>query len=338
MTTTKKTLLAAAVSAMFGVTAPAWAGSIITFDPDGLGGGFTPKPITTFDWQPGNALALNGNLSAESIGSTFASTTLVQAILGSAYNASDSSGFYGLNAPGGPDLTYVISLPELITVDSSTGVSLALDTSPGTTNFFRIYQGGTVASDLLGTGFNGAGGAKLILDGTISLSTGSFKVVDTVGTSVPVSPLDQVSPNNYSGVYTMEGTGSTALLVNVAINNFDQDYFPIGITALTLSFDTTLFNPFNKVNPSGQFWDGTDLVSPKIGTLNGGNQTIANTLVPGLGLSVSCEGTGDCDFQFQADASNDFTQTVPEPGTLVLLGIGLLGLGGGTLRGRKNRA
>ena len=66
--------------------------------------------------------------------------------------------------------------------------------------------------------------------------------------------------------------------------------------------NATLIDPYKQIDPSRLFGG----YAPNLGTING------------------LTGT---DFIFQADANGSFVRTVPEPASLVLLGVGLAAAG-----------
>jgi hypothetical protein len=125
--------------------------------------------------------------------------------------------------------------------------------------------------------------------------------------------LDQ-SPNGdqHPGVLTDQGNGSNTLQINVTFA--DSNFFKSNVTSLTIDAQDTgnLAVPFSQADPA--FLVGGN--APKYGNIGG-------TLING-----QCGATqGTCDFQFQTDNSTSFNAT-PEPGSIALVALGLLSLGG----------
>lgn len=235
-------------------------------------------------------------------------------------------------------------------------------------NYLQIYWDDTTdASDLHGTGFNnttdtsdgtalppgstvytappGAGhavtsvvdpNARLILDATIDQIFSSVFEVSTA----PITNLDSFGTDNFPGIDSVVGSGATTL--SASLNFFDPTFFDFGVHPTNLLM--TLFNssqilPFNGTNPSARFLTGsTTTAAGSTPVLDGAGLNL------GEGLGSVSLGTinggqigagGGPDIQFQVDGSSSFA-VVPEPGSLVLLSLGALGLGLARTRRRKS--
>ncbi len=385
--------LAAGFLLMAGLSAPALGSDAITFDPDGPGGNSAISDIVTFDWTPGNTLAVGGNAAVQtfigtstgihSIVNTVTSDVRVEITAGgdpptlgadeamltsqfvggtsnpfSVFYQAKLAGFVKVGGdPGSPEsppglntsyeITAVARFDERVStvfVDFAAGTAnVNFAHVPNADEYLEIYYGAGAAfnaSDLNGTGFND--GVKILEADILAgpgLFTSNFAASLALDGSLITDVLDKVNPNDYLGLTTITGIGSTQFTAQVT--DFDPAFFvdvlsTVGFTAET---ENTQGLPFTKVDPSSAFLvnsAGTAEFEAPV-TSGAGDPTDP---IYGIG-SVNGQflgAGGGPSIQFQADASTSFERVsgvVPEPATAAL---GLMGLAGLALGRRRNHA
>lgn len=323
----QKKLMAASIALGLGVAAASAQADLFTFDPTGTPGATgNISGAALIDEAPGNSLGVGvgGGFGAVA-GTQF--TLLYQANLGTIQGTNNNNLFS--NGAGGNFFTIVGAFPEVVLPTSST---TSADFGLGSTgpNEFNIYATNALGDNLTGTGFT-SGTSILrahVIDssGHFGFNTGPASTTSgchnnpTFG-GVQTGNLDQ-SPNGnqWGSQQTACGSGSADLTLQIDFAN--ANYFPDLFTGSSFVFHVTnssLVDPFKQVDPSRSFQGHTtNLGGP--GSVNGltcGATTPSIAPAPG------------CDFIFQSDANGSFIrETVPEPASLALFGIGLAAIGG----------
>lgn len=310
-------------------------------DPFGLGGAGGTYEVANLGWNNGNSISTplfqaDGTTPLKSVNETAVGDTIQTYGHAKLQGLSDSDGNTFLIAGFNPNSwSYVFGFSETVTSAPVTGERVfRTSTVAGKANFFQVWANGTTAADLSGKGFNGDGGATLLIAGTIAdydpltgIGQTSFDSSDSAGA------LDQFGVDNYAGYSSFTGTGGGK--VNVKIETINDKYFLDGISLLTLDLITDTFQnlPFLQVNPSSCFWDGSAYFS------GAGNGIADGCGAAGDGGTISllngdgglAGGGNDADpawtnTMFQTRATTVLPTGLPEPGTLALLGLGALGM------------
>jgi PEP-CTERM motif len=200
-------------------------------------------------------------------------------------------------------LTVVGSFTEVVASSSGTEATFALAPTQSPNSFFELYYNPTVvANNLAGTGFNVG---TLVLAGTPAPTLASVSVFSLSSPGGTLPSFDQFS-NHYPGITSVGGSGSSLLSANIT---YENPAF-VGTRISSIQFNSSLVTPFDEVSPSALFVGGPGTSAPSvtanIGTIN---------------------GVSGPDFQFQADANLSFTAAgaIPEPSSVILASLGLLG-------------
>jgi hypothetical protein len=291
----------------------AHASSTVIFDPAGNSANTsTDVAFTTFDQRPGNAIALGASASSTA-GTQF--NLVYQSNLGSALDQNGDAVFNQGAVVGGAarNFTFTAGFSEIVTSNTiqagngvlTFGFDPANSNSVSATNFFYMYAPGVSGDNLAGTGF--AVGTPILTGHFIASNYAStFTATGNNGQA-----LDQAGGDNYGGVTTINGAGST--VATLVIDSFSTAYFPNLVVGATSSLINTSQNlAFAQVDPSAQF--DPDGVA-------------GGALIAGVGSVGTNNGTSTSNTMFQADANQSFTTTaVPEPMPTALIGLGLVAL------------
>lgn len=357
----RKSALAVAMAATLGLPAVANAG--IMLDLDGAGGPLNAIDVGTLDWGVSTLLAQTAT-PITGIGQQF--TVLTMAKLVATY---DSNG--AVNTPTGLgttfEITMIAGLKDTVTGATTLGnTGLAtFQVAPSDVDFFQIfYQGAVDSNQLTGAGFNNG---RLILEATeVNSATGTFSIALPILNTqrqcvvLPNNPnncpslLDQNGPggspanDNYNGQLTLTGSGSTNNLILGGIVA-DPTFFlanPATISLVTPNVSENV--PFTTIDPADCFTTAGSTVG--VGNSTVGNQAcFGRTGGTGLTYGDATRGGNQGNFYFgQIGALNtvsgpdsafqtDFSSAIngiPEPGTLLLLGLGL-GASGWASRRRR---
>jgi hypothetical protein len=325
----RKFVLFTAASALLalGLASPAKADTTLTWDPDGSGP-LAPVQVALIDPAPGDGISLDLSANSPVVGSTH--TFLFQANLSVATNGVtnviDNCSF------GDSCYTFTAVVDETLTSILGNTFNFSLSTAPNANNVFDIYAytPGLPADSLSGTGFST--GTK-ILEGQF-LNDGSFSGSFSVTQPVTTGPLDKFGTNNYPAITTATGNGS----FSGNIGNFtdiSSAYFPLGIPGnFFFQASSELNTPFTAVDPSACFFFFTSPTASQQCTTGVGQQ---GATLASVGTQNGVNGSNTM-LQTDANISIVGPSVVPEPATLTLLGMGLLGSAAARRRQLKKKA
>jgi len=272
------------------------------FNPTGDGG--TTYTISGLGFGPGNAVA-QGAIPL-TVGKTFQLT--FQTHLTSLTGATAPNSVPGLNSTF--QITEVATFSETVTsvTTSASGTTATFALNPAGTNRANIYFNNAVTfNDAAGTGFT-AGTVIATLTPTTFTSSNFTDATQGGGKPTTQFNLTGAGKNVGPGFTADQGTGSTG--IGLTVDSTNNAFFqpPTGNPKLVSSItNNNLATVFDSVPPSLLFT----------------NPVTSATFASNIGTN---NGTSGPDVQFQVSGYTQSFAVVPEPGSVTLFGIGLVGV------------
>jgi len=287
--------------------------------------------VQQFGWQQGSTIADNGfnnNAGATALPSTLLGQGWLSQLIDNAGNPSNS------------DFYYVFSIDVVTSKDAAVGGTITfidgqavIPTVTTATNYFRMYHSpGFATTANFDAGISATPGS-LILEGAVFLDDNAL-IIDPNKNDTPskVTLTSAATKDIGSGSTTQGGTPirtvntSGGLLLDINVISAETAYFRSNISSLNLDLNLSdaLSNPFTTVRVPA--------------VINGVTPNYGAPVAGELRNNAICDGGGTpCDMIYASNSaplSTVYAEVIPEPGTVALLGLGLLGLGRWTSRKR----